>query len=220
MNNLLPILSIETSGENCGVCLYYDDNKFMEIILRQKHVASEKLLQIIDQLFVTMDTSLEKIGAIAISSGPGSFTGLRIGMSAVKGLAFGSNKPIIPVPTFEALALQISSIITPDTPFIISNKVNIEETYFAKFRSGINHYQIEQEIQVIRNEELAQKIEQGIAVYGNSIPSTESKFFHKELSVPSPYWIAKWSYSFGKDLVTLEYDFLEPAYFKNFIVRQ
>lgn len=219
MVELLPIIAIETSGENCGACLYFDDTKHLEINLRQKHVASEKLLQVIHQLIEIMDVELKNIGSFAISSGPGSFTGLRIGMSAIKGLAFGLNKPVIPVPTFDALALQISSVIKPETPFIISNKVNVEETYFARFISGHNAYRKEEDIQVIRNEELGTKIESGIAVYGNSVPSSDSEFFHKELAVPSAYWIAKWSYSFGKDLVTLDYDFLEPAYFKNFIVR-
>ena len=216
----LPILAVETSGENCSACIYYDEKKHLEITLRQKNVHSEKLLQLIDNLMQMMDTDLKNIGTLAVSSGPGSFTGLRIGMSAIKGLAFGVSKPVIPVPTFEALALQISSVLKPETPFIISNKVNIEETYFARFVSGQNNYFITDDIRVIRNEELVHKIQPGISVYGNSVPQIKLDFFHNELSVPSSYWIAKWAYGFGKDLVTLDYDFLEPAYFKNFIVRQ
>jgi len=216
---ILPVLAVETSGENCSACLYYDDKKHLEITLRQKNVHSEKLLQLIENLMGMLDTNLNNIGTLAVSSGPGSFTGLRIGMSAVKGLAFGASKPITPVPTFEALALQISSVLKPETPFIISNKVNIEETYFAGFMSGKNNYYITDDIRVIGNEELAHKIQPGIIVFGNSVPQTKSEFFHNELSVPTSYWIAKWAYRFGKDLVTLDYDFLEPAYFKNFIVR-
>lgn len=219
VQEILPILAVETSGESCSACLYFNDKKYLDITLRQKNVHSEKLLQIIDQILVIMETRLSDIKVLAISAGPGSFTGLRIGMSAVKGLAFGSSLPIVPVPTFQALALQISSLLTPGTPFIISNKVNVEETYFAVFKSGLNDYSKEEDIKVIRNDEFGTRIKQGIAVYGNSVPVSESEFIHKELSVPTAYWIAKWAYRFGKDLVSLDYDFLEPAYFKNFIVR-
>lgn len=219
MKDLLPILAVETSGENCSACLYSDEKRFMEITLREKNVHSEKLLEIIDQLLSIMRTGLSDVRSLAVSSGPGSFTGLRIGMSAVKGLAFGSSLPIIPVPTFEALALQLSSVLKPDTEFIISNKVNVEETYLGTFRSAADGYVKEEDIQVIHNEDLSGKISPGIAVYGSSVPSSDSAFFHKDLSVPSAAWTAKWAYRFGKDLVTLNYDFLEPAYFKNFIVR-
>jgi tRNA threonylcarbamoyladenosine biosynthesis protein TsaB len=94
------------------------------------------------------------LGAVAVSSGPGSFTGLRIGMSAAKGIAFGADLPIIPVPTFEALALQIASGLNEGTNFVIANKVNVEELYYAKFKVTGNSFIFTENLGIISKEDL------------------------------------------------------------------
>ena len=90
----------------------------------EKNIHSEKLLEVVEAVLKKSLVKINEVGSIAVSSGPGSFTGLRIGMSAAKGLAFGANLPIISVPTFEALALKICDIIPDKTEFVICNKVN------------------------------------------------------------------------------------------------
>ena len=214
-----PILSIETSGEVCGASVFFDMNKFFEININEKNVHSEKIFEVIKSVLNLSGIKLNEVGAIAVSSGPGSFTGLRIGMSAAKGLAFGSHNPIIPVPTFEALALQISSLISCDMKFAICNKVNNEEVYLGSFLSLDNNYKILDNIKVIRTDQLEKKLKNLNLIFGNVKNEDEFQNLHKNISVPSAVFISKWAYLFGKDLLTFNYDFLEPNYLKNFIVR-
>ncbi len=106
-------------------------------------------LNLIENVMNSAEIKINDIGAIAVSAGPGSFTGLRIGMSAAKGLAFGASIPIIPVPTFEALSFQICSYLPDNEEFIIANKVNVEEVYFAKFKKIQLGYAFIEDLQVL-----------------------------------------------------------------------
>ncbi len=208
-----PILAIETSEEICGVCLYFSDNKMFSSSIKQKNSHAEKLYEEIDFVLKISNTSINLLETIAVSAGPGSFTGLRIGMSAAKGLAFGANLPICPVPTFEALALQIAEILQDGSNFAIANKVNMEEVYFAQFKVVSNNYIFAENLRIIRFEEL-NLIDKNIPMFGNCriegmIP----------LSAPNPEYIAKWFKLFGAELSTADYDYLEPNYLKDFIIR-
>ncbi len=127
------ILAIETSNELCSAALVFDQNNFDERNILLKHVHSEKLIPAIDELLNSNKISAKDLTSIAVSIGPGSFTGLRIGLTAAKAIAFASDLPIIPVPTFSALALEISDYIKDNTEFFIINNANIEECYFSKY---------------------------------------------------------------------------------------
>ncbi len=151
------------------------------------------------------------IDSIAVSEGPGSFTGLRIGMSAAKGLAFGLSIPIIPVPTFEALAMQLASIYD-DEEIVIANKINTEEVYFAKFHIKMNSFIFTEELKILQNSEL-KFIDKNIKKFG-------SAFNQNKLNSPEPEFIAKWAVSFGENVKTNDIDNLEPHYLKNFIVKE
>jgi tRNA threonylcarbamoyladenosine biosynthesis protein TsaB len=72
--------------------------------LRESHIHSEKLLTLVQEVLRAGETNLQQLDAIAVSIGPGSFTGLRIGLSTAKGLSFALEKPVIAVSTFEAIA--------------------------------------------------------------------------------------------------------------------
>src|SRR3989304_4114408 len=71
----------------------------------------KKIFQLSELLFKAAKTNPSELDSIAVSEGPGSFTGLRIGFSAAKGIAYGANLPILPVPTYEAFALQLSFVL-------------------------------------------------------------------------------------------------------------
>ena len=97
MESGLPILAIETSQEICGAAVLIEPNKFSESIIHIKNIHSEKIFNVIDSALKLAGLKLNMIKAIAVSAGPGSFTGLRIGMAAAKGIGIGSSLPIIPV---------------------------------------------------------------------------------------------------------------------------
>jgi len=209
-----PILAIETSNEICGAAILFNEEKFAETNLKIKHIHSEKILEVVESVLKITNIKLNDCKAIAVSSGPGSFTGLRIGMSTAKGLAFGANLPIIPVPTFDALAFQISKSIPENSGFIIANRVNLEELYYAKFIKQNNNYNFVDELQVIHKEELESKKENEILIFGNAEGTIHN------FSSPNASSIAKWAYLFGKDLLNYNFDFLEPNYLKNFVTKQ
>ena len=98
------ILNIETSTKTCSVNIS-KDGKALETkeITSEKYVHGEKLHILIKNLFDSLNLSLKKLNAVAISSGPGSFTGLRIGVSAAKGLAFGLDIPLISMNSLEIM---------------------------------------------------------------------------------------------------------------------
>jgi len=98
------ILGIETATAVCGAVIMDGDTILSEHEIAEPHVHSEHLLSIINRCLESTVGSLQAVDAIAISIGPGSFTGLRIGLSVVKGLSFAAGKKIVAVPTLHALA--------------------------------------------------------------------------------------------------------------------
>ncbi|MBI3193891.1 MAG: tRNA (adenosine(37)-N6)-threonylcarbamoyltransferase complex dimerization subunit type 1 TsaB [Ignavibacteriae bacterium] len=116
------ILAIETATNVCAAALVSNGKIISELSLNEPHVHSEKLLSLIDELLTTGNSLLTnhqspitKVvtrvipDAVAISVGPGSFTGLRIGLSVAKGLCYAWNKPLVPVLTLQALAWNVLS---------------------------------------------------------------------------------------------------------------
>ena len=214
MINEKPILALETSERICGVCLYFDEEKFYEFSILLKNAHSELIFDLVDKIFKTSQTEINQIGCIAVSAGPGSFTGLRIGMSTAKGLAFGASLPIAPVPTFEAMAYQLTDFLTEGTEFILANKVNSEETYFAEFQIKANNYIFTNNLTIIDRQKLEKEAKNKL-IFGNAVKSLDKTSF----TAPSAKYIAKWFEKFGNRLLTLDYDFLEPNYLKDFIIK-
>lgn len=220
LKNLLenkPILAFETSETICGVCIYFSDDKYFSASVNLKHSHSEKIFELTDFLFKTANIKPAELDAIAVSEGPGSFTGLRIGFSAAKGIAYGANLPLLTVPTYEAFALQLSSILKDDDEFIISNRVNKEEVYFTRFQIRGNNYIFVEDLTILPKELFIRKSE-GCRIFGNSAVLVGKVIEYP--SVPDPLFIAKWAVEFGKKRKTFDYDFLEPNYLKDFIIKE
>ena len=104
----MKILSIDSSS-TCCTCSILEDNKLLgEIIYNDKKQHSIILLSQIDSLLENLNLDIANIDAFVVSEGPGSFTGLRIGLATAKGLAQGLNKPIVGVSTLDCLAYNIA----------------------------------------------------------------------------------------------------------------
>jgi len=104
----MTILGIETSTAVCSVGLANEFGLQSERSLIESHIHSEKLLTLIQELCDEQKMKLSQLDGVAISIGPGSFTGLRIGLSTAKGLCFALEKPLIAVPTFASLAKSVT----------------------------------------------------------------------------------------------------------------
>lgn len=103
----MKLLAIDSSGMVASVAVLSEDKVIGEYTVNNKKTHSQTLLPMIDELMKMTGIQLEEIDAIAVAAGPGSFTGLRIGSATAKGLAFALKKPILSVPTLEAIACNI-----------------------------------------------------------------------------------------------------------------
>jgi len=102
------ILYIETSTTNCSVAI---GNKNNVVVLKEDYNTSyshaEQLHQFIEAAVKESRLTLKDLNAVAVSKGPGSYTGLRIGVSAAKGLCYALDIPLISIPTLQSLSLQV-----------------------------------------------------------------------------------------------------------------
>jgi len=215
LNTNTTILGIETTGELCSVSLFFSEKEIFTSGIQKKHVHSEKLLELVDSVFKTASTEIKNIGAIAVSMGPGSFTGLRIGLSAAKGLATGAELPIIPVPTFDAMALEAATILPDESQFIIANSVNITELYVARYTIHDSAIKVATPLNLILKKEFENYKNNDDIILGNFAPKVFKKF-----SEPGAEFICRWAYIYGKDLLTFDYDYLEPLYLKDFVAKE
>jgi tRNA threonylcarbamoyladenosine biosynthesis protein TsaB len=100
----MSVLGIETATMVCAAAVSSGARVIAEAWVEERNVHAERLLSLIDDVLRKTRISPEQLDAIAVSIGPGSFTGLRIGLSVAKGLAYATGRPLVAVPTLEALA--------------------------------------------------------------------------------------------------------------------
>ncbi len=103
----MKILGLDSSGLVAGVAIVENDLLLAEYNVNYKKTHSQTLLPMLDELRGMIELDMESIDAIAIASGPGSFTGLRIGSATAKGLGMALDKPLVEVPTLEGLAYNL-----------------------------------------------------------------------------------------------------------------
>ena len=105
----MKILAIDTSGQNCSVAIINEEKVICDFNLSIGTTHSESLLPMIDEVCKTSKIDLSEVDVLACGIGPGSFTGLRIGIATIKGFALAQNKNVIGVPTLDALAYNIAN---------------------------------------------------------------------------------------------------------------
>lgn len=103
----MRILALDSSGLVASVAVLEEGTLLAEYTVNYKKTHSQTLLPMLDTIAQMIELDLEGIDAIAVAAGPGSFTGLRIGSATAKGLGLALGKPLIPVPTVDALAFNL-----------------------------------------------------------------------------------------------------------------
>ena len=127
------ILAIESTGDNCGVAIGNTDEIFLEVTLNIKHSHDKKLATIIKKSLELLDIEVTVLSAVAISSGPGSFTGLRVGSAIAKGLTYNDQPKLISVPTLASLAYNAKEYLEVyNKNGIISIIPSNRENYFIQ----------------------------------------------------------------------------------------
>jgi tRNA threonylcarbamoyladenosine biosynthesis protein TsaB len=150
----MTILGLETSTAVCSVGLFRDGLPEIEESLRESHIHSEKLLTLVDQVVRETGIVLSQLDAIAVSIGPGSFTGLRIGLSTAKGLAFALGKPLVAVSTFEAIAEAGRRAHHDASGFTVLIDAKKEEWYVGQFRVADGNTTVSMPVEVVSNQEV------------------------------------------------------------------
>jgi len=102
------VLAVESSAMVAGAAVVNEERLMGEFTLNHRKTHSQKLMPLIEDLLNSLDLTLEDIDVLAVSKGPGSFTGIRIGIATVKGLAQAVQKPIIGIPTLDGLAYNLA----------------------------------------------------------------------------------------------------------------
>ena len=146
----MKVIAIDSSGLVASVAIATEDALIAEYTVNFKKTHSQTLLPMLDEIVKMTELNLKEIDAIAVACGPGSFTGLRIGSASAKGLGFALDKPIIPVPTVDALSMNMwgsSSVICP----IMDARRGEVYTGLYEFDSNGEH--------VVIKEQFAEKIE-------------------------------------------------------------
>lgn len=112
----MKILAIDSSGMPASVAVCEDGTLMAEYTVNFKRTHSQTLIPMLDEVRNLLELDLDRVDAIAVAGGPGSFTGLRIGSAAAKGIGLALNKPLIHVPTLEGMAYNFygsGSLIVP-----------------------------------------------------------------------------------------------------------
>jgi tRNA threonylcarbamoyladenosine biosynthesis protein TsaB len=126
------ILGIETSTKTGSVAVVSDRGVVAQYSLNIEVTHSERLMSTVDRVLKDTGLKIADLDGFAVATGPGSFTGLRIGVSTVKGLAFATGKPVAAVPTLYALAWNVPHAACPVCPLLDARK---NEVYAAVYTS-------------------------------------------------------------------------------------
>ena len=171
----MKILGIDTSSMAASVAVIEDNKLICEYTINTKKTHSQKLMPMIENMLGLSDLNVREIDAIAVCEGPGSFTGLRIGMATAKAIAHVNDIPVIGVNSLEALAAnmnlcdkKICSILDAQRNQVYTGRYQYEGTKLVEIKE-IGIQQIDELL-----EELAQSGEQWILV-GEAVYKYEDK---------------------------------------------
>jgi len=132
------LLSIDTSTRGCSVALHGDAGLLADYELYTDRSSSAMLTTLISSTVEHAGYTLQDLDAVAIAKGPGSYTGLRVGVSTAKGLCYALDKPLIAINTLEAMALQVKPFFTKDFLFCPMIDARRMEVYASVFDAENN----------------------------------------------------------------------------------
>lgn len=133
----MKILGIDSSGLVAGIAVVEDEVLLAEYNVNYKKTHSQTLLPMLDAVRNMLELDLDSIDAIAVASGPGSFTGLRIGSATAKGLGLALDKPIVEVPTLEGLAYNLCGVEAWVCPLIDARRNQVYTGIYEFDQDGL-----------------------------------------------------------------------------------
>ena len=179
----MPILAIDTSSPWCSVAIYFSQDHYFHRHERLDNKASQFVLPWVETLMMESSIQWNDIEAIAVSIGPGSFTGIRLGIGVAQGLAYARQKPLIPIPSNDGMLANHLFIsknnLKKEQIFHVLLDARMEQTYFAIY-SIINSTSIQRngEIQLLNYKDINFKLPGAFLTF-------EMQSVLHELNVPS-----------------------------------
>jgi tRNA threonylcarbamoyladenosine biosynthesis protein TsaB len=214
------ILNIETATKNCSVSIAKNGETILcKEIAEEGYSHAEKLHVFIEEIIAEAKISVQDLAAIAVSQGPGSYTGLRIGVSAAKGLCFALNVPLIAVDTLQILASQAKVQDGKIIPMLDARRM---EVYSEIFNANL---EIEREIQAeVIDENSFKDFTENIYFVGDcaekckSVLTKENFVFLEDIKYPSASAMSKISFDKYQKSDTVDVAYFEPYYLKDFMM--
>ena len=214
------ILNIETATKNCSVAIAKNGETILcKEIAEEGYSHAEKLHVFIEELLKEAGVSFQELAAVAVSQGPGSYTGLRIGVSAAKGLCFALNIPLIAVDTLQTLASKAKIAEGKIIPMLDARRM---EVYSAVFNSDLEKERaIEAEI---ITEDSFKDYAETLYFVGDcaekckSVLTKENFVFLEDIKYPSANEMSTISYDKYQKSDTVDVAYFEPYYLKDFLM--
>ena len=151
----MKILAIESSGLVASAAIATEQTLLAEYTVNFKKTHSQTLLPMVNEIVEMLGLDLKEIDAIAVSAGPGSFTGLRIGSATAKGLGLALNKPIIPVPTTQGIAANLYGAEGLLCPLMDARR---NQVYTGLYRYNRNGFEIVEDQMAVLVDEIIEKV--------------------------------------------------------------
>lgn len=214
------ILNIETSTKNCSVSVAHNGITLIcKEISDQGYSHAEKLHLFIQDICEQAQLPLTNLNAIAVSMGPGSYTGLRIGVSAAKGFCFALDLPLIAIDTLTTLANQLENPKGLIVPMIDARRMEVYAAVFDQNKQMIRPVEAE-----ILTEESFASYTDTINFIGDSnekaktVLTQDRYIFHDHIVFPSANQMSPLSFEKYKSKDFVDVAYFEPYYLKDFIM--
>ncbi len=217
------ILGIETATKVCGVGLVNDEDILADYQIHRGYIHAERLAEAVAGILNDTGVDRHELDGIAVSIGPGSFTGLRIGLGLAKGIAYGLNKPLIAVPTMEGLVSRMDGLCDWVCVMMHARK---GEIFQGLFHRKSDRWALHEDYQIVSEEEIGKGLPEeevvflgdGAVQYRKVIEKRRNgtKFVNPFLALPGGYGIAKRGCEMLVSGQTTDIDSVVPIYMKRF----
>ncbi len=219
---MIVILNIETATKNCSVSLSINGVVAEVVEIAEENFShAEKLHLFIENILKSNKLQMKDLSAVAVSQGPGSYTGLRIGVSSVKGLCYGLSIPMIAIDTLEILARQVKIENGLIIPMIDARRMEVFCAVFThdyKLKQGI-------EAKVIDNASFADlKGLEKVYFIGDGamkcaeVLQADNFIFNPSIVYPSAREMAEISFNYFQNNNFVDVAYFEPYYLKDFVL--
>ncbi len=214
------ILNIETATKNCSVALAKEGTTILcKEIAEEGYSHAERLHVFIEEIIAEAGITYNDLAAIAVSQGPGSYTGLRIGVSAAKGLCYALDIPLIAVDTLKTLASQLKVSDGLIIPMLDARRMEVYSAIFSanlESKRGV--------LAEIITEESFEDFSQTLYFVGDcaekckTVLTKDNFVFLEDIKYPSAREMSLLSYEKFKINDTVDVAYFEPYYLKDFMI--